>query len=55
MGSKLSTIEHESVKRGDIVMSRDDGKKWGNKYGVYVGDGNVIEYKRDMNGLGKVR
>lgn len=53
MGSKFGTVNHESVKRGDIVVSRDDGRR-GNKYGVYVGDGHVIEYQRGIDGLGKI-
>ena len=58
VSSKNRRVEPCSLKRGEIVISRgaksDLGIKRPVKYGVYVGDGDVIEYTNAGNSLGEI-
>ena len=58
LASKSRRVEPNSVKRGEIVISRgmrcDRKIKRPFKYAVYVGDGQVIEYTNGGNSLGQI-
>ena len=58
LSSKSRRVEPQSVKRGEIVVSRgtrcERKIKRPFKYAVYVGEGRVIEYKNGGNSLGQI-